>query len=119
MSSIYSSKLLVSGSSPLSPRRVFAGALESQAKKGITSEITFISYYWWSVVQKELRWSLSVVFDNASYFSSIILTTFANERGIKMHYSANYYPQGNGLEKSTKKNIIRILKKTVIENQRN
>ena len=40
---------------------------------------------------------ISLVFDNASYFSSIILTRFSNERWIKMHYSANYYPQGNGL----------------------
>ena len=61
---------------------------------------------------------ISLVFDNASYFSSIILTAFSNERGIKLHYSTNYYPQGNGLEKSTNKNMIRILKKTVIENQR-
>ena len=38
-----------------------------------------------------------LVFDNATYFSSIRITTFANERGIKLHYSANYYPQGNGL----------------------
>ena len=35
-----------------------------------------------------------------------------------MHYSTNYYPQGNGLVESTNKNLIRILKKTVIENQR-
>ena len=35
-----------------------------------------------------------------------------------MHYSANYYPQGNGLAESSNKNLIRILKKTVIENQR-
>ena len=35
-----------------------------------------------------------------------------------MHYSANYYPQGNGLAKSTNKNLIWILKKIVIENQR-
>ena len=37
---------------------------------------------------------------------------------MKLHYSANYYPQGNGLAESTNKNLIRILKKTVIENQR-
>ena len=61
---------------------------------------------------------ISLVFYNATYFSSIRLTTFANERGIKLHYSANYYPQGNGLAESTNKNLIRILKKTVIENQR-
>ena len=61
---------------------------------------------------------ISLVFYNASYFSSIRLTAFSNERGIKLHYSANYYPQGNGLAESTNKNLVRILKKTVIENQR-
>ena len=55
---------------------------------------------------------ISLVFDNATYFSSIRLTTFDNERGIKLHYFANYYPQGNGLAESTNKNMIRILKKT-------
>ena len=61
---------------------------------------------------------ISLVFYNASYFSSIKLTAFANEKGIKLHYSANYYPQGNGLAESKNINLIRILKKTVIENQR-
>ena len=59
---------------------------------------------------------ISLVFDNATYFSSIRLTKFAHERGIKLHYSANYFPQGNGLAESINKNLIRILKKTVIEN---
>jgi hypothetical protein len=31
----------------------------------------------------------------------------------------NYYPQGNGLAESTNKNLIKILKKTVNDNQRN
>ena len=35
-----------------------------------------------------------------------------------MHYYVNYYPQGNGLAESTNKNLIRILKNTVIENHR-
>ena len=39
---------------------------------------------------------VSLVFYNATYFSSIKLTAFVNERGTKLHYSANYYPQGNG-----------------------
>jgi len=59
----------------------------------------------------------SLVFDNAKYFSSIKITVFAHEKGIKLHYSANYYPQGNGLAESSNKNLIRILKKTIIENQ--
>ena len=61
---------------------------------------------------------VSLVFDNAKYFSSIKLVAFAHDKGIRLHYSSNYYPQGNGLVKSSNKNLIRILKKTVIENQR-
>ena len=61
---------------------------------------------------------ISLVLNNVTYFSSIRLTAFSHERGIKLHYSANYYPQGNGLAESTKKNLIRNLKKTMIENQR-
>ena len=57
-----------------------------------------------------------LVFDNTKYFSSIKLTSFVHDKGIKLHYSANYYPQGNGLAESSNKNLIRILKKTVIEN---
>ena len=57
---------------------------------------------------------ISLVFYNAPYFSSIILTTFANERGIKLYYSGNHYPQGNSLAESTNRNLIRILKKTLI-----
>ena len=38
MSFVYSSRLLVSGASPLTSRRIFVRALESQVKKSITTE---------------------------------------------------------------------------------
>jgi len=38
-----------------------------------------------------------LVFDNAKYFSSLNLIEFAHKRNIKVNYSMNYYPQGNGL----------------------
>jgi hypothetical protein len=60
-----------------------------------------------------------LVFDNATYFSSTLLTEFALDKGIIIRYSANYYPQGNGVAESTNKNLVRILKKTVADNQRN
>jgi transposase InsO family protein len=60
-----------------------------------------------------------LVFDNAAYFSSTLLTEFALDKGIMIKYSANYYPQGNGVAESTNKNLVRILKKTVTDNQRN
>jgi len=61
----------------------------------------------------------ALMFDNASYFSGNKMTEFALKRGFKLKYSANYYPQGNGLAKSTNKNLIRIIKRTVDQNQKN
>jgi transposase InsO family protein len=60
-----------------------------------------------------------LVFDNATYFSSTLLTEFALDKGIIIRYSANYYPQGNGVAESTNKNLVRILKKMVANNQGN
>jgi hypothetical protein len=60
-----------------------------------------------------------LVFDNAAYFSSTLLTDFSLEKGIIIKYSANYYPQGNRVAESTNKNLVRILKKIVADNQRN
>ena len=61
----------------------------------------------------------SLVFDNASYFSSIELTQFALEKGIRIRYSANYHPHGNGLAESTNKNLLKILKRTISVHHRN
>jgi hypothetical protein len=52
----------------------------------------------------------TLVFDNATYFSSLKLIEFSLEKGIILKYVANYYPQGNGLDESTNKNLICILK---------
>ena len=43
----------------------------------------------------------------------------ALKRGFKLKYSVNYYPQGNGLPKSTNKNLIRIIKRTIEQNHKN
>eukprot|EP00253_Pinus_taeda_P024466 PITA_24466 len=61
----------------------------------------------------------ALMFDNASYFSGNAMIEFALKRGLKLKYSANYYPQGNGLAESTNKNLIRIIKRTVDQNQKN
>ena len=47
----------------------------------------------------------SLVFENASYFSLVDLTQFSLDKGIKIKYSTNYYPQGNGLAEYTNKNL--------------
>eukprot|EP00253_Pinus_taeda_P015481 PITA_15481 len=61
----------------------------------------------------------TLMFDNESYFSGNAMTEFALKRGFKLKYSANYYPQGNGLAESTNKNLIKIIKRTVDQNQNN
>jgi hypothetical protein len=38
-----------------------------------------------------------LVFNNATYFSSTLLTEFSLDKGIIIIYYANYYPQGNGV----------------------
>jgi len=60
-----------------------------------------------------------LVFDNATYFYSTLLIEFSIDKGIMIKYSANYYPQGNDVAESTNKNLVRILKKMVTDNQRN
>ena len=61
----------------------------------------------------------SLVLDNASYFSSVELTQFALEKGIRIRYSANYHPRGNGLVESTNKKLLKILKRTISVHHRN
>eukprot|EP00253_Pinus_taeda_P029459 PITA_29459 len=60
----------------------------------------------------------ALVFDNASYFSGNAMFDFAIKRGFKLKYSANYYPQGNGLAESTNKNLIKIIKRTIEQNHK-
>jgi hypothetical protein len=57
-----------------------------------------------------------LVFDNATYFSSTLLTEFSLDKGIIIRYSVNYYPHGNGVAESSNKNLVRILKKIVANN---
>ena len=58
-------------------------------------------------------------FDNASYFQSIDLTRYALEKGIKLKFSTNYYPQGNGIAEYSNKKLINILKKTIASHHKN
>eukprot|EP00253_Pinus_taeda_P015330 PITA_15330 len=61
----------------------------------------------------------ALVYDNASYFFGNAMFEFAIKRGFKLKYSANYYPQGNGLAESTNKNLVKIVKRTIEQNHKN
>jgi transposase InsO family protein len=47
------------------------------------------------------------------------MSAFDLEKGIKLKYSASYYPQGNGLVESTNKNLIKTIKRTISKNHKN
>ena len=49
-------------------------------------------------IMNRFRVPISLVFYNASYFSSIKITEFSSEKGIKLHYSTSHYRQGNRLQ---------------------
>jgi hypothetical protein len=59
-----------------------------------------------------------LVFNNAKYFSSLNIVEFALKYNINIKYLANYYPQGNGVVESANKNLLQIIKKPIVENQR-
>ena len=40
------------------------------------------------------------------------MSSFCFKYGIVLSHSSNYYPQGNGLAKSSNKNLMTIIKKT-------
>eukprot|EP00253_Pinus_taeda_P005102 PITA_05102 len=61
----------------------------------------------------------ALIFYNASYFSGSSIFEFSLKRSFKLKYSANYYPQGNSLAESTNKNLFKIIKRTVDQNQKN
>ena len=47
-----------------------------------------------------------LVFDNAKYLSFLKIVEFALKYNINLKYSANYYPQGNGVVESKYKNLL-------------
>jgi len=61
----------------------------------------------------------SLVFENKSYFSSLIIYDFPLENGIILKHLANFYPQGNCLDEYTNKNLIHVIKKTIFSEQQN
>jgi transposase InsO family protein len=51
-----------------------------------------------------------IVTDNASTFKAEPLIKFCEQFGITLLHSTPYYPQGNGLEESSNKSLINIIK---------
>eukprot|EP00253_Pinus_taeda_P006884 PITA_06884 len=57
--------------------------------------------------------SMKIIMDNAQAFKSKKMINFCHQYHITLGHSATYYLQGNGLAKSSNKNIIRSIKKVL------
>ncbi|XP_057853707.2 uncharacterized protein LOC131063789 [Cryptomeria japonica] len=60
----------------------------------------------------------SIVSDNALAFVGSRISDWTVRNGVYLNTSSNYYPQGNGKDESTNKNLLRIIKRTMEGNQR-
>jgi len=60
-----------------------------------------------------------LVTDNAATLRANELAEMCDSMGIKLVHSTSYYPQGNGLEESSNKSLIGIIKKLVEDNKKN
>lgn len=62
---------------------------------------------------------IKIITENSQVFKSEKFTSFCQKFNIIIGHSIAYYPQGNDLAKFSKKSMVRVLNKTIIENQRN
>ena len=56
---------------------------------------------------------VKVVTDNTQAFKSAKFTNFCQQYKITLGHSTAYYPQGNGLDESSNKTLVRALKKAI------
>jgi hypothetical protein len=59
-----------------------------------------------------------IFIDNASSFRAEPLIKFCELFGITLLHSTPYYPQGNGLEESSNKSLIKIIKRLLQDNKK-
>jgi len=59
-----------------------------------------------------------IVTDNATTFSSVKVIEFCQKYQILLHHSTPYYPQGNGLTKSSNKILVKVIKKTLADHKK-
>jgi transposase InsO family protein len=58
-----------------------------------------------------------IVTDNAQAFKSLAMIEFCQKYNIILGHSTPYYPQGNGLAKSSNKILMRFIKKVLTNNK--
>ena len=59
-----------------------------------------------------------IITDNAATFGSTKMVDFYHRYQITLGHSTAYYPQGNGLVESSKKSLVKIIKKLLEDNKK-
>ena len=59
-----------------------------------------------------------MITDNAKTFTSSKMVRLCNDYSIILSHSTTYYPQGNGLEESSNKSLVRTIKKLLKDNKK-
>ena len=59
-----------------------------------------------------------IITDNVKAFKSKKIVIFCQSYNITLGHSTTYYPQGNGLAKSSNKSLIKIIKKLLQDNKK-
>ena len=72
-----------------------------------------------SNILSRFRCPEKIITDNATAFKSKKMINFCHKYHITLGHSTAYYPQGNGLAKSSNKSLISIIKKLLEENKKN
>lgn len=93
----------------------FTRWVEAEAVKNVDQEIVV------KFVEKLItRFGVpqTIISDNGPSFLGEKVTKMALHYGIYLKTSSNYYPQGNGLDESINKNLLRILKRIMEDNNR-
>lgn len=62
---------------------------------------------------------IKIITNNAQVFKFAKFMSFCQKFNIIIGHSTTYYPQGNVLAESSNKTMVRVLKKTITQNQRN
>ena len=62
---------------------------------------------------------MKIITDNAQGFNSFRFIKKIQTYNVILSHSMAYHPQGNGLPESSNKTLVKILKKTINENQKN
>jgi transposase InsO family protein len=61
---------------------------------------------------------IKIITDNAASFKSKRMEKFCSDYNITLGHSTSYYPQGNGLAKSSNKRLTKNIKKLLQDNKK-